>query len=132
MVFSFVRVGAVLAMKVEDVYRQQYRLWMRLRDKGDKRHEMSCHYLLVEYLPAYLVGTGIEADPKGPLFRTIACGTGQLSRNALPQHNAHSMVRRRALAAGIETPIGNHTFRSTGITACLKIAPLARSITCTR
>ncbi|MDN3238029.1 hypothetical protein [Pseudomonas sp. WAC2] len=30
------------------------------------------------------------------------------------------MVRRRALAAWIETPIGNHTFRATGITAYLK------------
>ena len=34
--------------------------------------------------------------------------------------NAHAMVRRRALAAGIQTLIGNHTFRATGITAYLK------------
>ncbi|UVJ41930.1 hypothetical protein NVV94_14600 [Pseudomonas sp. LS1212] len=27
------------------------------------------------------------------------------------------MVRRRVLAAGIKTAIGNHTFRATGITA---------------
>ena len=30
------------------------------------------------------------------------------------------MVRRRAVAAGIGTAIGNHTFRATGITAYLK------------
>jgi len=30
------------------------------------------------------------------------------------------MVRRRAAAAGIETKIGNHSFRATGITAYLK------------
>jgi integrase len=30
------------------------------------------------------------------------------------------MIRRRAAAAGIETPIGNHSFRATGITAYLK------------
>ncbi|MNN88933.1 Tyrosine recombinase XerC [compost metagenome] len=30
------------------------------------------------------------------------------------------MVRRRALAAGLKTLIGNHTFRATGITAYLK------------
>lgn len=30
------------------------------------------------------------------------------------------MVRRRAIAAGIDTRIGNHTFRATGITAYLK------------
>jgi integrase/recombinase XerD len=30
------------------------------------------------------------------------------------------MIRKRALAAGIETEIGSHTFRATGITAYLK------------
>ena len=30
------------------------------------------------------------------------------------------MVSRRAIAAGIGTKIGNHTFRATGITAYLK------------
>ncbi len=30
------------------------------------------------------------------------------------------MIQRRAQAAGIETKIGNHTFRATGITAYLK------------
>ncbi|CPF80233.1 phage integrase family protein [Burkholderia pseudomallei] len=59
---------------------------------------------------------------RGPLFRTIARGTrtGQLSDTPLPQANAYAMVRRRALAAGIGTKIGNHTFRATGITAYLK------------
>jgi integrase len=30
------------------------------------------------------------------------------------------MIQRRAVVAGIETQIGNHTFRATGITAYLK------------
>ena len=47
-------------------------------------------------------------------------GTGQLSKSPLPQANAYAMVPRRALAAGIGTKIGNHTFRATGITAYLK------------
>jgi len=120
MVFSFARIGAALAMRGEDVYTQHRRLWVRLHEKGGKRHEMPCHHRLEEYLHAYLTETGIHDDPKGPLFRTIRRGTGQLSNNALPQANAHAMVRRRAMVAGIETPIGNHTFRATGITAYLK------------
>ena len=120
MVFSFARIGAALAMKVEDVYTQNRRLWVRLREKGGKQHAMPCHHSLEAYLQAYLVEAGIEMDLKGPLFRTIARGTGQLSHNALPQANAHAMVRRRALAAGLKTLIGNHTFRATGITAYLK------------
>jgi site-specific recombinase XerC len=120
MVFSFARVGAALAMRVEDVYVQNRRLWVRLREKGGKRHEMPCHHTLEVYLHAYLDGTGIAADLKGPLFRTVRRGTGQLSDAPLPQANAYAMVRRRAIAAGINTKIGNHTFRATGITAYLK------------
>lgn len=120
MVFSFARVGAALAMRVEDVYVQHRRLWVRLREKGGKQHEMPCHHTLEAYLHAYLEGTGIANEPKGPLFRTIARGTNLLSARALPQANAYAMVRRRALAAGIGTAIGNHTFRATGITAYLK------------
>ena len=120
MVFSFARIGAALGMRVEDVFVQHRRLWVRLREKGGKRHEMPCHHTLEAYLHAYLDGTGIGADPKGWLFRTIGRGTGQLSRTALPQANANAMVQRRALAAGIGTRIGNLSFRATGITAYLK------------
>ncbi|WP_250507130.1 tyrosine-type recombinase/integrase [Caballeronia sp. GAFFF3] len=120
MVFSFARIGAALAMRVEDVYVQQRRLWVRLREKGGKRHEMPCHHTLEAYLHAYLEGARIAGEPKGPLFRTVARGTGRLSSTPLPQANAYAMVRRRALAAGIGTAIGNHTFRATGITAYLK------------
>ncbi len=120
MVFSFGRIGAALAMRVEDVFVQNRRLWVRLREKGGKRHEMPCHHTLEAYLHAYLDGTGITNDPKGPLFRTIGRGTGRLTRTPLPQANAYAMVQRRALAAAIGTRIGNHSFRATGITAYLK------------
>jgi integrase len=41
MVYSFARVGAALAMKVEDVFVQKRRLWVRLREKGDGDHGIS-------------------------------------------------------------------------------------------
>jgi len=120
MVYSFARVGAALGMKVEDVFTQNRRLWVRLHEKGGKDHAMPCHHNLEQALAAYVDGAGLAADPKGPLFRTIGRGTGQLTRTALPQANAHAMICRRAEAAGIKTRIGNHSFRATGITAYLK------------
>ncbi|WP_164721305.1 tyrosine-type recombinase/integrase [Burkholderia stagnalis] len=121
MVFSFARIGAALAMRGDDVYVQQRRLWIRLREKGGKAHAMPCHHTLEAALHAYLEHlSGIGAEPKGPRFRTIARGTRQLSGTPLPQANAYAMVRRRAAAAGIATAIGNHTFRATGITAYLQ------------
>src|ERR1700689_1920108 len=85
-----------------------------------ERHEMPYHHNLKDYLTAYLDGADLRDDPKGPLFRTIGRGTGKLTRTALPQSNAWAMIERRRLAAGIETRIGNHSFRATGITAYLK------------
>jgi len=93
MVYSFARIGAALGMKVEDVFVR--RLWLRLREKGGKRHEMPCHHNLETYLDAYLDGTGIRGDAKGPLFRTIGCTTGQLTRTPLPQANAYAVIGRR-------------------------------------
>ncbi|MBV8103198.1 MAG: tyrosine-type recombinase/integrase [Hyphomicrobiales bacterium] len=119
MVYSFARIGAALAMKVEDVYVQNRRLWVRLHEKGGKRHEMPCHHNLEAYLNAYIDGCGLASDPKRLLFRTIGRGTGRLTTSPLPQANAYSMIRRRASAAGIPTKIGNHSFRATGITAYL-------------
>ncbi|CAB3775287.1 hypothetical protein LMG29542_08669 [Paraburkholderia humisilvae] len=81
---------------------------------------MPCHRTFDAYLHAYLEETVIAGEPKGPLFRTIARGTRQLSTTPLPQENTYAMVRRRARAAGIGTAISNHTFRATRITAYLK------------
>ncbi len=120
MVYSFARVGAALSMKVEDVFTQNRRLWVRLREKGGKAHAMPCHHHLETYLTAYIEGVGLADDPKGPLFRTIGRGTGKLTRTPLPQANAYMMIGRRAVAAGIGTKLGNHSFRATGITAYLK------------
>jgi site-specific recombinase XerD len=119
MIYSFARVGAALSMKREDVFVQGRRLWLRLHEKGGKRHDMPCHHQLEDYLMAYINQCGLT-DPKAPLFRTISRQTKQLSQTPLSQPDAHAMVRRRAQAAGIETRIGNHSFRATGITTYLK------------
>ena len=58
--------------------------------------------------------------PRGRCSARSARGTGQLTRTVLPQANAYAMIRRRAVAAGIATKLGNHSFRATGITAYLK------------
>jgi site-specific recombinase XerD len=119
MVYSFARIGAALSMRVEDVFVQNRRLWVRLHEKGGKRHEMPCHHQLEEYLHAYIDSCALTS-PRSPLFRTISRTTRRLSDTPLAQANAWAMVRRRAQAAGIATAIGNHTFRATGITTYLK------------
>jgi integrase/recombinase XerD len=43
-----------------------------------------------------------------------------LTKKPLSQPDAYRMVQRRAKATDIDTRIGNHTLRATGITAYLK------------
>src|SRR3954447_26430122 len=91
-------------MRVEDVYVQNRRLWVNLREKGGKAVALPCHHTLEAYLHAYLDRTGLASDPQGPLFRTIGRGTGLLTRTSLPQANAYAMIQRRARVAGINPP----------------------------
>ena len=120
MVYTFARVGAAVAMKVEDYYVQGRRDWVRLHEKGGKDHEMPAHHNLDRYLEEYITAAGIAQDRKAPLFRTTKGRSGELTASALLQSDVWRMIRRRALAAGIKTEIGCHTFRATGITAYLK------------
>lgn len=120
MAYTFARVGAALAMRVEDYFIQGRRGWVRLHEKGGKRHEVPAHHNLDEYIEAYIKTAALQDDPKGLLFRTIAGKTGRLTTLPLSQADAYRMIRRRAKAGGIRTKIGNHTFRATGITAYLK------------
>jgi integrase/recombinase XerD len=120
MVYTFARVGAAVSMKVEDFFVQGRRGWVRLHEKGGKEHVMPTHHNLDQYLEEYIAAAGIGEDRKGPLFRTTRGRSGELTGNSLLQSNVWRMIRRRALAAGIQTEIGCHTFRATGITAYLK------------
>jgi integrase/recombinase XerD len=62
---------------------------------------------------------GIGGEPKSPLFRASNGKTKILSDRPLDRKDAFGMVQRRAKAAGIQTKIGCHTFRATGITIYL-------------
>ena len=121
MAFTFARVSAVVGLKVEDYYPQKKRWWLRLREKNGKVNEMPCHHKLEAYLDEYLRATGLKTDRKGPLFRAAIGRTGQLSIRPLSRTDDWYMVRRRAGDARIETAIGCHTFRATGITDYLTI-----------
>jgi len=125
MTYTFARVGAVIGMRIEDVYQQGGRHWVRLHEKGGKRHEMPCHHELAEHLGAYMAALAALAalgtlSKKGWLFRSAIAATGQLSERPLRQADVYRMVARRAQAAGVGRAIGCHSFRASGITEYLK------------
>jgi integrase/recombinase XerD len=117
MTYAFACVGAVVAMRVEDYYPQGKRWWVRLHEKGGKRHEMPAHPNLEAYLDAYIAAAGIRDEGKTPLFRTAAGRTDTLTSNAMHRIDAYRMIQRRAAELGMRIKVGCHTFRATGITA---------------
>ncbi len=117
--YTFARVGAVIGMKVEDYYIQKRRGWVRLHEKGGKVNELPCHHTLEQFLDEWLTRSELTLEPTAPLFPTLRHGK-LLTRLAMAQPDVHSMIQRRALAAGIETKISCHSFRATGITTYLQ------------
>ena len=117
MVYSFARVSAVVGMRRQDYFRQGVRGWLRLHEKGGKRHDVPAHHRAEEAVEAYLVAGGIE-DAKAPLFQSVD-RSGRLSGRALTRRVVLSMIKRRAAAAGLPASTCCHTFRATGITAYL-------------
>lgn len=118
--YSFARITAALTMKVEDLRSKGAGWEIRLHEKGGKQHAMPCHHALAEALRAYIDAAGIGEDRKGWLFRTSRGHKGTvLADQPMTQPDAWRMIRRCAAAAGIAAPIGNHSFRATGITAYL-------------
>jgi integrase/recombinase XerD len=115
MVYSFARVSAALAMKVEDYFTEGRRAWFRLHEKGGKRHEVPAHHNAESYLDAYVEAAGIASDKKGPLFRSIDRHR-KLTGRPLTSRNALDMIKGRAKTLGLPDTICNHTFRATGIT----------------
>jgi site-specific recombinase XerD len=120
MTFAFARVGAVVAMRVEDYYPNGKRWWVRLHEKGGKRHEMPAHHTLEAYLDAYIEAAGLRDAGKAPLFRSAAGRAGALTGKPMHRVDAWRMIQRRAAGLGTRGRIGCHTFRATGITAYLE------------
>jgi site-specific recombinase XerD len=120
MIYSFARIGAVVAMKVEDYYPGAKRWWVRLHEKGGKRHEMPAHHKLEQFIDEYMAAAGIREDGKTPLFRSAIGKTGALTDKPMNRIDAYRMVRRRAAEAGYKIKLGCHVFRATGITAYLE------------
>jgi site-specific recombinase XerD len=119
MVYSFARVSAVIGMRVEDYYLNGKRWWIRLHEKGGKRHDVPAHHNAEAYLDAYLEAAGISSQKKSPLFRTIN-KYRRLTDSPMYRSDVLRMIKRRAEGSGLPATTCCHTFRATGITAYLE------------
>jgi integrase/recombinase XerD len=119
MCYTFARVSATVNMKVEDYYQTGKRWWLRLHEKGGKRHEVPAHHNADAYIDAYLKAAAIEHEKKSPLFRSIDRHR-KITERPMSRTDVLRMIKRRARDAGLPSSTCCHTFRATGITAYLE------------
>jgi site-specific recombinase XerD len=119
MCYTFARVSAMVHMRVEDYFQNGKRWWIRLHEKGGKRHEVPAHHNAEAYLDAYLEAAGIRGEKKSVLFRSVDKHR-RLTPNPMTRTDVLRMVKRRAVGAGLPSSTCCHTFRATGITAYLE------------
>ena len=121
LVYSFARISAAVALRVEDYYTQGPRSYFRLHEKGGRYNVIPAHHRAQEYVDAYLDAAQIRHDRRGPLFRS--CENGRravLQRRAMSRNIAFYMIKRHAKKAGLPDEVCAHSFRATGITEYLR------------
>ena len=116
MLYTFGRVGAVIAMDVEDYRLSNHQRMFLLHEKGGKVHHVPAHHRLVEYLGEYMDATDLWHSPKSPLFQAVDITKSRLKGTRMNRQIVFQMVRRRARRAGLPPTINCHSFRATGIT----------------
>ena len=118
MVYSFARVGAVVAMDVEDYFQQGKRYWFRLHERGANattcRHTTRPRSTWTPTSPPRALPASTALPSSAPWMRRR-----HLTDRRLHRCEVLAMVKRRHRRAGLPPEICCHTFRATGITAYL-------------
>ena len=104
---------ALLSVMRQDYFGQGSRGWLRLHEKGGKRHDVPAHHRAAAALDEYVEAGGLE-EPKAALFQSVDPGGRRLTGRALERRVVLAMVKRRAAAAGLPPSTCCHTFRATG------------------
>ena len=91
----------------QDYFLQGTRGWLRLHEKGGKRHDVPAHHRAEAAVDAYLVAGGIEDAKARRCFQSVDRSVADASRGVL------AMIKRRAAAAGLPASTCCHTFRAT-------------------
>ena len=118
LLLRFARVSAAVGMRRQDYFRQGLRGWLRLHERGGKRHDVPAHHRAAEALDDYLEAADLE-EAKAALFQSVDPAGRRLTGRALSRRLVLAMIKRRALAADLPPSTCCHTFRATGITAYL-------------
>lgn len=119
MLYTFGRVGTVIAMDVEDHHLSNHRRMFLLHEKGVKLHQVPAHHKLVWHHGEYMDALGVWDRPKEPLFQGAGLSKSRLKVTRINGQNVFQIRRRRVRRAGLPSTVNCRSFRATGITNCL-------------
>ena len=117
MLYGFLRISAVLALRREDVDLLAEPALVQVLEKGGMLRSIPLHTRARADLVAYLAKVPCA---RGELLFS-ALGAKRSARPAKPmrREQVYAMIRRRLSKAGIDRVAGCHAFRTTGITRFL-------------
>jgi len=119
MAYAFVRVGAVIEMKVSDAISVGEKMLLRVQDGVPGGRLVTCEPAVAGYIRAYIDGCDLARIPDAPLFQSIKRGTGQLSGGPLLQGNICKRICLYATKAGVGGQMNARAIRASGLTGFL-------------
>jgi integrase/recombinase XerD len=115
--YTAARVSAVATLTFKSLRHDGSQYALRFLEKGGKSREIPVRADLQKIILAYVQAAGIT---DGPLFRTAAGKTGNLTANAMTGIDICRMMKRRLKAAGLPDEFSPHSFRVTTVTDLLE------------
>jgi integrase/recombinase XerD len=115
--YTAARVGAVAKLTFRSLRNDGTQYALRFLEKGGKSREIPVRGDLQKIILAYVQAAGIT---DGPLFRTAAGKTGNLTANAMTGIEICRMMKRRLKIAGLSDEFSPHSFRVTTVTDLLE------------
>jgi len=116
LLYSWARVSAVVALKVEDYYERKGERWLKLNEKRGKIHEVPVHSSAREAIDQWLLASGLESNPTAPLFPPFGKNKKTPELRHMDRRSVWKLLQARAQASGLERRVCCHSFRATAIT----------------
>src|SRR5271167_5087821 len=116
LLYSWARVSAVVALRVEDYYERKGERWLRLHEKRGKIHEVPVHSKAREAIDQWLLASGFGSNPSAPLFPAFGKNKKTPELRHMDRTSVWKLVQARAQASGLKKRVCCHSFRPTGIT----------------
>jgi len=118
MAYTFARIGGALSTRIRDFKYQNDRYWLRMVEKGDKKHTVYVPQAAAEKIVEYIEYADLT-KPHDWLFQS-ANRNGKMSGRPYDRSNSREMIKRRSIAVfKKDLKVKNHTLRATGITNAL-------------